>query len=229
MPSRQLDLHIRDWFHVLHEAPENSLLVTLALMVTGLILGRNVQFWEMAALAYHETVLPLGWQSIRGKKGPVTGAFQKALLERLHRYRQAYRHVVVLGDAEYCNEPVITWVRQPQWDFVCHVRERCLVRTTDDPAWQPMAELVDTSDLPAGQVRHWAPVCFTQEHRLPGLTQTIHWGSGEAAPLCLSSNLPATHQPQVVYERRFWIETLFGSCKARLWTGADPFDRLRAP
>jgi len=31
----------------------------------------------MAALAYHEMVLTLSWQSLRGKKGPVTGAFQK--------------------------------------------------------------------------------------------------------------------------------------------------------
>jgi len=173
MPSRQLYLHIRDLLHVLHEEPENSVLVTLALLVTGLILGRNVQFWElalwvpsdiqlrsavrrferfvanpdvkvaalfepfvlamqaslshetaylildctqvgrqcrtlMAALAYHETVLPLGWQSIRGKKGHVTGAFQQALLERLQPYLSAYRHVIVLGDAEYCNESVIT-------------------------------------------------------------------------------------------------------------------------
>lgn len=280
MPSKQLYLHIRDLLHVLHEEPENSMLVTLALMVTGLVLGRNVQFCElavwmpldiqllsavrrferfvanpevkaaalfepfvlamqaslsnetaylildctqvgrqcrtlMAALAYHETALPLGWQSIRGKKGHVTGAFQKALLERLQPYLRAYRHVVVLGDAEYCNEAVITWVRQQRWDFVFHVRASCLVRTTDDPAWQPVAELVDSSELCAGQVRHWEQVGFTQEHRLPGLTLTIHWGQGEDEPLCLISNLPAAQQPHLVYERRFWIETLFGSCKSR--------------
>ena len=48
MPSRQLYLHIRDLLHVLHEEPENSVLVTLALLVTGLMLGRSVQFWEIA-------------------------------------------------------------------------------------------------------------------------------------------------------------------------------------
>ena len=243
MPSRQLYLRICDLLYVLHEEPENSLLATLALMVTGLILGRSVQFWElavwiptdiqllsavrrferfvanpdvkvaelfepfvlamqaslssetaylildctqvgrqcrtlMAALAYHETVLPLGWQSIQGRKGHVTGAFQKALLERLQPYLRAYRHVIVLGDAEYCNEPVLTWVRQQQWDFVCHVRENCLVRTPDAPAWQPIAELVDSSELRVGQVRHWEQICFTQEHRLPGLPLTLQWGPG---------------------------------------------------
>jgi hypothetical protein len=145
-----------------HKQPSNDVLSTLALMVSGLLLGRSVQLWEiavwipwdiqltsgvrrferwladphikvadlfepfawamlatlgnetvylildctqvgprcrtlLASLAYHETVLPLGWQSIAGKKGHVTGEFQKALLTRLHPYLKAYQHVIVLG------------------------------------------------------------------------------------------------------------------------------------
>ena len=280
MPSRQLFLKIRDLLHVWHEDSENPVIVTLALMVSGLILGRNVQFCELAlwvpadinllsavrrferfvanpevkvaalfepfvlamqaslsyetaylildctqvgrkcrtllaALAYHETVLPLGWQSIAGKKGHVTGDFQVDLLQRLQSYLSTCQHVVVLGDAEYCNEPVITWVRQQGWDFVCHVRQNCLLCVPGDPAWQPVAELLATSALRSGQVRHWESVSFTMEHRIPGLTFTIHWGPGEAEPLCLISNLPAAQDPHLLYERRFWIETLFGSCKSR--------------
>jgi hypothetical protein len=48
MPSRQLYRHIRALLHVWHADSANSVLVTLALMVTGLILGRKVQFWELA-------------------------------------------------------------------------------------------------------------------------------------------------------------------------------------
>jgi hypothetical protein len=95
----------------------------------------------VAALAYHETVLPLAWQSIRGKKGHVTGDFQKALLNRLYPYLKHQAHVVVLGDAEYSNEAVNSWLRAVHWDFVLHIRTNCLVRTTDDPAWQPVQEL----------------------------------------------------------------------------------------
>ena len=32
----------------------------------------------VAALAYHETVLPLAWQSLCGKKGHVKGEFQNS-------------------------------------------------------------------------------------------------------------------------------------------------------
>ncbi|MCX6029591.1 MAG: transposase, partial [Chloroflexi bacterium] len=125
------------------------------------------------------------------------------------------QHVIVLGDAEYCNETVITWVQKQDWAFVFHTRETNLVRTTDDPAWQPVAEILDTSDLCAGQVRHWEAIDFTQEHRLAGLTLTIQWGVGEKQPICLISNLPGSAQPHLVYECRFWIETLFGNCKSR--------------
>jgi hypothetical protein len=280
MINRQLFLQVRDLLHTLHEEPDNHLLVTLALMVTGLFLGRHVQFWELAlwiptpiqltsavrrferfvadpavdvaaffepfvlamqaslgqettylildctqagpkcrtlvaALAYHETVLPLAWQSIRGQKGHVTGEFQKALLNRIYPYLKRQARVVVLGDAEYSNEAVITWLRSVHWDFVLHIRTNCLVRTTDDPAWQPVQELLETSQLQPGQVQHWAGVCFTQEHRLAELTLSIHWGLAEDKPLCLVSNLAADAAPHLLYERRFWIETLFGSYKSR--------------
>jgi len=137
------------------------------------------------------------------------------LLIRIQPCLKAYRHVIVLGDAEYCNATVITWVQEQGWDFVFHSRMRNLVRTADDPAWQPIAEIVNHSELRPGQVRHWEQVCFTQEHRLAGLTLTIQWGLGEKEPLCLLSNLRAAQEPHVVYEQRFWIETLFGSCKSR--------------
>lgn len=280
MPARQLFLHVRGLICARHKKPANDVLSTLALLVSGLLLGRSAQLWEiavwipwdiqltsgvrrferwladphvevkalfapfvlamqaslgnetvylildctqvgprcrtlLASLAYHETVLPLGWQSIAGKKGHVTGAFQQALLTQLQPSLQAYQHVIVLGDAEYCNQTVITWVQQQHWDFVFHTRERTLVRTTDDPAWQPVAELLASSGICAGQVRHWEQICFTQEHRLAGLTLTIQWGVSEKQPICLISNLPANAQPHEVYERRFWIETLFGSCKSR--------------
>jgi hypothetical protein len=169
----------------------------------------------MAALAYHETVLPVAWQSLRGKKGHVSGEFKKALLQRIYPHLKGQRHVVVLGDAEYSNEAVMAWLRSVQWDFVLHIRTNCLVRTTDDPAWQPVAELVTASQLQPGQVRHWESVYFTQEHRLADLTVSLYWGAGEAEPLCLVSNLPAGQQPHLIYERRFWIETLFGSYKSR--------------
>ena len=60
---------------------------------------------------------------------------QKALLTKIYPYLKQHRHVVALGDAEYSNEPLISWLQSVHWDFVLHIKTNCLVRTTDDPAW----------------------------------------------------------------------------------------------
>jgi hypothetical protein len=170
----------------------------------------------LATLAYNYTALPLAWKTLKGKKGHVTGEVQKTLLEQVQPYLRPYRHVIVLGDAEFSNATVLTWLQDTaHWDFVMHTRGANLVRTADDPAWQPVQELWDTSDLQPGQVQHWPTIAFTQEHQLPDLTLTIQWAIDQQEPLFLISNLPVDRQPQVIYERRFWIETLFGNAKSR--------------
>ena len=149
MANQQLYLETKNLLDSLHKDPANFLLNTLAMMVTGLFLGRHVQLWEiavwvpvpiqltsivrrferfladdrvdvarfyhpfviamisclghetayvildctqagkkcrtlLAGLAYHGTVIPLAWQSLKGKKGHVKGEFQRALLEHWH-------------------------------------------------------------------------------------------------------------------------------------------------
>ena len=46
--NRKLFLTIKDLLHRLYEEPDNTLVVTLALLVTGVFLGRHVQLWQIA-------------------------------------------------------------------------------------------------------------------------------------------------------------------------------------
>jgi hypothetical protein len=139
MPNHKLFVHIRDLLHKTYKGanrPDKYLVVTLALMVTGLFLGRHVQLWQIAlwvplniqlhsivrrferwvadpevemrkffkpfvlamrnslgnetayliidctqagkkcrtlliGLAYHGTVLPIVWKTVKGNKGHV--------------------------------------------------------------------------------------------------------------------------------------------------------------
>ena len=48
MPAQQLFLHIRGRLCGLHKKPSHQGLETLALLVSGLLLGRSVQLWEIA-------------------------------------------------------------------------------------------------------------------------------------------------------------------------------------
>ena len=61
----------------------------------------------MIGLAYHGTVLPIVWKTVRGNKGHVTGEFHRTLMEQVYPLFRYHRRVVVLGYAEFSNEKVI--------------------------------------------------------------------------------------------------------------------------
>jgi hypothetical protein len=282
MPNQCLYLHMKTLLQQAYQGQNQKvadhLLKTLAMMVTGVLLGPHVQLYAIAkcvplpiklpslvrrfsrfvaddrvdvqtwfapfvyamqatlsaetvylimdctkvgphcrvlviALVYHGTVLPIMWQTLKGKKGHVKGEFQKALLEKVAVYFDGYRQVVVLGDAEFSNEAVIGWLCAQGWGFVFRFQSNYLVQTEPAGAWLSAQTVYETGQPQAGQVYYWENVSFTELHQRPNLTMSIQWA--EAEPLCLISNLSACAQPHLLYEMRYWIETLFSNCKSR--------------
>jgi hypothetical protein len=256
------------------------LVTTMAMMLTGLFLGRHVQLWQMAlwvpssillpsivrrferwvadpavettrffkpfvqamqvslgnetayllidctqagkkcrtlmiGLAYHGTVLPIVWKTVRGNKGHVTGELHRTLLKQVYPLFRHHRRVVVLGDAEFSNEKVISWLLRVKWDFVLRFQSSYLLKTASNDEWQSALSLYQTAQLQPGQVRHWADVTFTQSHQFAGLNVTTQWAEGEDEVLCLVSTFPESEQPHLLYEMRYWVETLFGNHKSR--------------
>lgn len=285
MPSYQLFKRNRDWLRGIYKGRnrqiEKHLVVTLAMMVTGVLLGPHVQLFAIAmcvpcdvkltsivrrferfvadervdvqvffapfvramqlslgnetayllmdctqagprcrtlfiGLAYHGTVLPVIWKTVKGKKGHVKGEFQRALLTELYPKFRYHKRVIVLGDAEFSNETVISWFESKQgWHFVFRFQSNYRIQTGSGKPWLSAKELYEARGMQAGQVQHWEKVGFTEAHQIPGLTMTVHWGAESKEPLCLISSLPVSEVPHLIYEMRFWIETLFGNQKAR--------------
>lgn len=296
--NRKLFLKIKDMLHGLYEEPDNRLVVTLALMVVGVFLGRHVQLWQIAlwvpvpiqltsivrrferfvadervdvavyfepfvvamcnclgtetaylildctqagkkcrvlfiGLAYHGTVLPLVWEAVKGKKGHVKGSVQRDLLKRVYPYFKHHRRVIVLGDAEFSNEPVINWLKAVQWHFVFRFQSCYQLQVGSQKAWQSAKSLYEAQNLQAGQTLSWQQVNYTEKHQIPNLTVTIHWAVEFDDPLCLVSTLSPAETPHLIYEFRFWVETLFGNHKSRGFqlarthmTDPDHIDRL---
>jgi hypothetical protein len=164
-------------------------------------------------LCYHHTVLPQV-KTYRGKTGYLKGQQHRDLLEQLYPLFRLHRRVVMLGNAEFSNEPVITWLLAHHWDFVLRFQSNYLIQTHPTALWQPAHSLYEAATLHPGQVQHWESVGF-KAHQTTGLTMTVHWEQHEKEPICLISNLPGTEQPHLLYDRRYWVETLFGNCKSR--------------
>lgn len=166
-------------------------------------------------LAYHGTILPLRWRTVKGKKGHLKGTLQQELLAEVAPYFRHHRRVVVLGDAEFSNEPVIAWLRQVGWDFVFRFQCRYQLQLTAESDWQTAQTIYQEANVKPGDVQHWQPDGYTAAHALPDLTMTVHWEQDAEEPLCLISTLAPTEAPHAVYEMRFWIETLFSQQKSR--------------
>ncbi len=101
------------------------------------------------------------------------------------------------------------------WAGTLRFQSSYLLQTAPQAPWQSTKTLYQAAGLQAGQVHHWEQVVFTQSHAFTDLTVTVHGEAGETEPICLVSTLPAAEQPHLVYERRYWIETLFGDQKSR--------------
>jgi len=166
-------------------------------------------------LAYHNTVLPVVWKTLKGNKGHVKGKFQKELLEQIQHQFQHCRRVIVLGDAEFSNEPVINGLRPKNWGFVFHFQSNYRIQLEPDGPWLSALSIYEGAGLKPGQVKHWSIAGFTEAHQIPNLTMTVQWEAGCEEPLCLISNLPPGEQPHLIYDMRYWVETLFGNCKSR--------------
>lgn len=283
MTAQQLYLYLKNLLLEVytgeHQIPK-KLLTTLALLLTGLFLGRHVQLWNIAlwapiacqlpsvvrrferwmanghvdsakffkpfvlamhaslghevayllidctqagrkcrtlfiGLAYHGTVLPIVWRTVKGHKGHVTGALHQTLLQEVYPYFRDHHQVIVLGDAEFSNEHVIRWLQQVRWDFVLRFRGSFKFQPPASTEWQSVKARCAALDVQPGQRCRWANVSFTETHRFPHLHVTVEWAVDEPQPLYLVSSLAARAYPERLYEMRYWVETLFGNHKSR--------------
>jgi len=141
-------------------------------------------------LAYHQTVLPVVWKTLKGKKGHVKGHFQQALLAQIYARFQHCRRVIVLGDAEFSNEPVISGLRPKKWGFVFRFQRNYRLQLEAEGPWLSARSVYEAAGLKPGQVKHWSLVGFTQAHQLSNLTLTVQSLASRKASLIPSHSKP---------------------------------------
>lgn len=227
------DVDVRKYFHPFVLAMHASLGYEIAYIVLDCTKAGSKCRALVAGLVYHQTVLPIAWKTYKGSKGHLRGIKQRELLEELPPCFANYTHVVVLGDGEFSNKSVISLLLEREWDFVLRFQNSYLIQTEDSEEWLSAAQLYQRGGLKAGMVLHWENVTYTQTHLIEELTFTAQWDEGHCDPLCLISTLPITEMPHLVYEMRYFIETLFGNHKSRGFqlerthlTDPDKIDRL---
>ena len=178
-----------------------------------------------AAGHYRRRALPVAWTWVRSTRGHATALKQRALLSYVRQLVPPQAAVVVVGDSEFGAVPVLRQLESWGWHYVLRQKSSylALVNTAAGPAagpaadpaagtvaaqWQPLGSLLKR----AGQRRWRAQGPLTQLHaHVTNLL--LYWQAGASAPWLLATNLPDERTARMAYQRRMWIEEMFGDFK----------------
>jgi len=163
----------------------------------------------MVGLLYHGRTLPLAWSVHRGSRGHVQAARQIALLRRVAELLPPDCSVTLLGDSEFGNVPLLNWLSYQHWHFIVRVKGSNMI-SSDEQGWSKISRLA----LRIGQTRVIGWVRFTHAHDAGWFWLVLHWAVGEDDPWYLLTDVPMSHRRLIkAYERRMWIEEMFGDFK----------------
>jgi hypothetical protein len=199
---------VRDWY----EPIAKKLLAQRAgqeyrLIVDGSKVGFGHQFL-VVALAYRRRAIPLVWMWVRSSRGHSTSGRQMALLNYIRKLLPDDASVLLVGDSEFGAVEVLKQLDQWGWKYVLRQKGSHLVRENEQSSWVSLGSLLTK----AGQSLWLGQRQLTHLHAY-SVNVLAHWKLGEKEPWLLATNLPSLREALKAYERRMWIEEMFGDLK----------------
>ena len=187
-------------------APLTGQPIRLVIDCTKVGFGHRVM---MIGVQYRRRTLPLAWSIHRGSKGHTTERQQVKLLQRVQAILPTDSPISLVGDAGFAHIGVLRWLTDHQWVFVIRVPGRYKVRCASGD-WLKINQL----PLLPGQTMVIGWVRLTEANDAGWFWLLLHWEQGEDEPWYLvSQTITDTRQMLHTYERRMWIEEMFGDMK----------------
>jgi hypothetical protein len=196
----------------------------LVLLMDCTPLGFNYQLM-MVSIAYRKRALPLVWSVHHGNRGMVKTPPQIALLRWVARLIRPDTEVWVVGDAGFGRVALMRWLSRRHWHYCLRVNSRYQFRRAG-ANWQAVAAI----PIRMGQTHYLGWVRWTQQENYGWVQLVAHWAQGEDEPWFLVSDQEASFRTLRLYQKRMWVEELFGDLKGHGFdlesTHLQDFDRL---
>jgi hypothetical protein len=160
-----------------------------------------------AAVPFRGRAVPVALIALPGPKA-ANHQELALLLERAAQAIAPERTVIVLGDREFGNVPMIEVIRQRGWHFCLRFKQDTWLYAADGTAWQAR----DRWPSPGGRILA-SGLQVTLRQYGPLEVATV-WQPGEDEPWTLVSDSPAS-QLAPLYRRRMGIEAVFSDLKTR--------------
>lgn len=199
---------VRDWYRhvverVLAEAARAGRPIHLVIDATKVTSSHQLL---VVAIAFRRRALPVVWTWIRHKRGHSSSDKQRALLAYVYELIPSATEVVLLGDSEFT--PLQGLLEQWGWYFVLRQKGSHQIRPALTAPWQRVDELLTRP----GQ-RVWLEGALLT-HKYQYQTNFLAvWQRGHAQPWLLATNLPCARAAVRSYQKRMWIEAMFGDFK----------------
>jgi len=161
----------------------------------------------MIAVAYQRRTLPIAWDWVEYRRGHCPAKLQVQLLKYVQTLLPVGVKVSFVGDSEFGNVTVIKQLNKWGWDYALRQKGRTLFRQAHDHDFRRL----DTIDVTRGECIWLGNVRLTaQECRVHVM---IYWKNGEKEPWILATNQLSGLPTVRLYNRRMWIEEMFGDMK----------------
>jgi len=176
----------------------------------------------MVAVAYQRRTLPIMWDWVSHARGHCTTQWQIALLRQVRALIPCGVKVSLVGDGEFNHPLLIEELEFWGWDYALRQKCNTLIMQAHDGEWKSL----ESFGLKRGQMLWLGKVLLTQASPYP-TNMLLYWKVGEKNPWYLATNQLSGRPAVRLYNRRMWIEEMFGDMKGH---GFDlELSRLRTP
>ena len=114
--------------------------------------------------------------------------------------------VILIGDGEFHSVDLLRAAKQKGWGYCMRLHADTYLRKSEGEPWRECWAL----DPDEGERRYVRNVQIAKSRDFGPVNLVYHWAEGEEEPWRLVTNLPPGFTVTRFYERRMWIEELFG-------------------
>lgn len=177
------------------------------LIVDGTKIGFGHQLL-IVCLAYRKRAIPIAWTWVKHVKGHSSASKQLALLAYVRTLLPVGAAVFLVGDCEFGSIAVLHQLDRWYWFYVLRQKAGTGVWFSEKMGWQALGSFIQK---PGQSI--WLGHGYLTAKEIYPVNLLVHWKVGEKEPWCLATNLPDLRMAVRFYERRMWIEEMFGDMK----------------
>ena len=193
---------------------------TLPVILDTTTAGINCHLLTVA-IGYQRRALPVIWQAGQGKRGHTSGQVQIELLGQLLAWLPPEADLIILGDGEFGHVQLLRWLMRYGYHYCLRVASDTYILYEDQ--WRRL----DSFDLQPGETLWLEQVSLTQSEPVGPVNLLLTWDEGRQRLVPLVTDLALPQETRYWYDKRYWIEPLFGDIKGH---GFDvQTSRLRDP